>query len=249
MYKCDTPVFFFCKRPLTLLFSCFSCFSPSILHAFLQVTHANHQFDTDNIAARHRQNTKMNEITSARQTSDAVLDKTFLQMKQTNNINIKALAAEIIAPHDAKIAASKILVNAKSEVAATEFIIKAQLEVLTNQHTTALAEALATKTDDIQFRQTSLAVVKTTAKQAFDTDKILIDEYCKSTGDGKIFFIEYQDQVKPWTDEYFLFFINVLDLHKELTILTQINTKLGTLNPSLSSASSEEMSGATGNSE
>ena len=152
----------------------------------------------------------MNEITSARQTSDAVLDKTFLQMKQTNNINIKALAAEIIAPHDAKIAASKILVNAKSEVAATEFIIKAQLEVLTNQHTTALAEALATKTDDIQFRQTSLAVVKTTAKQAFDTDKILIDEYCKSTGDGKIFFDErfffllylYQAQV------FFFSFLN-----------------------------------------
>jgi hypothetical protein len=45
-------------------------------------------------------------------------------------------------------------------------------------------------------------VVKTTAKQAFDTDKILTDEYCKSTGDGKIFFDEcfffllYQAQVK-----------------------------------------------------
>jgi len=41
-------------------------------------------------------------------------------------------------------------------------------------------------------------------------------------------------------------------LHKELTILTQINTKLGKFfNPSISSssASSEEMSGATGNSE
>jgi len=48
----------------------------------------------------------------------------------------------------------------------------------------------------------------------------------------------------------FLFFINVLDLHKELTILTQINTKLGKFfNPSISSASPEEMSGATGNSE
>ena len=151
------------------------------------VTHANHQFDTDKIAARHRQNTKMNDITSARQASDAVLDETFIKMQQTNNKNIEALAAEIIAPHDAKIAASKVLVNAKSEVAATEFTIKAQLEVLTNQHTTALAEALATKTDDIKFRQNSLAVVKTTAQQAFDTDKILVDEYCKSTGDGKIF--------------------------------------------------------------
>ena len=169
----------------------------------------------------------MNEITSARQTSDAVLDKTFLQMKQTNNINIKALAAEKIAPHDAKIAASKILVNAKSEVAATEFIIKAQLEVLTNQHTTALAEALATKTDDIQFRQTSLAVVKTTAKQAFDTDKILIDEYCKSTGDGKIFFIEYQGQEKPWTDEYFSLFYKCFRFAQRIDYFDSNQYKIG----------------------
>ena len=38
----------------------------------------------------------------------------------------------------------------------------------------------------------------------------------------------------------------VLDLHKELSILTQIKTKLGKLNPSISSASAEDAT-STGN--
>ena len=163
------------------------------------LTNVNNNYDAEMTTATEHHAVSIAAATKIKEDDLKFESDTYDDFTRTNNANIETKAAAMVEPLRLKNDANTALVAAKADLNGKENTKESEMAINLATRDETIRQAGATKTEQIETRQSTLNQLKATAEATWKSDKSFVEDYCTSTE---------------------------ADLKKERDILDRINSKL-----------------------